>query len=91
MAEKTGKLKKGGEPDINNVCKSIIFDWQRGNIPFFSKPPSAEEREAELEAKKEKPVVGGQTTILAEPIRMVAAEDPAKEEAEAKQEEAADK
>ena len=83
VAEKTGKLKKGGEPDINNVCKSIIFDWQRGNIPFFSKPPSAEEREAELEAKKEKPVVGGQTTILAEPIRMVAAEDPAKEEAEA--------
>ena len=24
VAEKTGKLKRGGEPDINNVCKSII-------------------------------------------------------------------
>lgn len=27
VAERTGKLLKGGEPDINNVSKSIIFDW----------------------------------------------------------------
>jgi nuclear GTP-binding protein len=39
VAERTGKLLKGGEPDINNVCKSIIFDWQRGNIPYFTKAP----------------------------------------------------
>ena len=40
VAERTGKLLKGGEPDINNVCKSIIFDWQRGNIPYFTKAPA---------------------------------------------------
>lgn len=27
VAERTGKLLKGGEPDVNNVCKSIILDW----------------------------------------------------------------
>jgi nuclear GTP-binding protein len=30
VAIKTGKLLKGGEPDFNNVSKSIIMDWQRG-------------------------------------------------------------
>ena len=44
VAERTGKLLKGGEPDVNNVCKAIIMDWQRGNIPYFEKPPNAEER-----------------------------------------------
>lgn len=27
LAHKTGKLVKGGEPDVNNVCKSVIMDW----------------------------------------------------------------
>ena len=36
---RTGKLLKGGEPDINNTCKTIIMDWQRGNIPYFTLPP----------------------------------------------------
>jgi nuclear GTP-binding protein len=39
VAVRTGKLLKGGEPDINNVSKSIIMDWQRGNIPYFEYPP----------------------------------------------------
>lgn len=42
LASKTGKLLKGGEPDINNVSKSMIMDWQRGNIPFFEFPPKEE-------------------------------------------------
>jgi nuclear GTP-binding protein len=43
VAERTGKLLKGGEPDINNVSKTIIMDWQRGNIPYFERPPKTEE------------------------------------------------
>ena len=39
VAIKTGKLLKGGEPDSNNVCKTILFNWQRGKIPYFEKPP----------------------------------------------------
>jgi ribosome biogenesis GTPase A len=42
-------LLKGGEPDINNVSKSIIMDWQRGNIPYFERPPKSEE---EVEAEQ---------------------------------------
>jgi nuclear GTP-binding protein len=29
LAARTGKLLKGGEPDINNVAVSVINDWQR--------------------------------------------------------------
>lgn len=39
VAARTGKLLKGGEPDINNVAKAMIMDWQRGNIPYFTKAP----------------------------------------------------
>ena len=39
LALKTGKLLRGGEPDVNNVSKAMIMDWQRGNIPYFELPP----------------------------------------------------
>ncbi|XP_035751397.1 nucleolar GTP-binding protein 2 [Egretta garzetta] len=42
LASRTGKLLKGGEPDIQTVSKMVLNDWQRGRIPFFVKPPNAE-------------------------------------------------
>ena len=48
---KNGKLLRGGEPDYNNISKQMIVDWQRGNIPFFTRPPKTEEEEA-LENQK---------------------------------------
>ncbi|XP_042531306.1 nucleolar GTP-binding protein 2 [Dipodomys spectabilis] len=42
LAFRTGKLLKGGEPDLQTVGKMVLNDWQRGRIPFFVKPPSAE-------------------------------------------------
>lgn len=42
VAQKCGKLLKGGEPDINTVAKMILNDWQRGKIPFFVPPPGCE-------------------------------------------------
>ena len=54
---RTGKLVKGGEPDLNNCSKHIIMDWQRGNIPYFNLPPKAENaEESEDEAVEEKEV-----------------------------------
>ncbi|XP_072741110.1 nucleolar GTP-binding protein 2 [Ciconia boyciana] len=44
LASRTGKLLKGGEPDIQTVSKMVLNDWQRGRIPFFVKPPNAETR-----------------------------------------------
>uniref|UniRef100_A0A8C7XN56 Nucleolar GTP-binding protein 2 n=1 Tax=Oryzias sinensis TaxID=183150 RepID=A0A8C7XN56_9TELE len=42
LAFRTGKLLKGGEPDISTVSKMVLNDWQRGRIPFFVKPPGPE-------------------------------------------------
>ncbi|KAK5891981.1 hypothetical protein CesoFtcFv8_012406 [Champsocephalus esox] len=55
LAFRTGKLMKGGEPDISTVAKMVLNDWQRGRIPFFVKPPGADE---EHEGKAPVPVEG---------------------------------
>lgn len=39
LSESTGKLLKGGEPDIMTAAKMVLHDWQRGKIPFFVPPP----------------------------------------------------
>merc|ERR1712168_45727 len=36
----TGRLLKGGEPDINTASKMILSDFQRGRLPYFVAPPS---------------------------------------------------
>jgi nuclear GTP-binding protein len=53
MAQKSGKLLKGGEPDLQTVAKMVILDWQRGEIPYFSLPPRppGEEEEKKEEEK----------------------------------------
>ena len=38
LAGASGKLLKGGEPDLNTAAKMVLYDWQRGKIPFFSLP-----------------------------------------------------
>ncbi|KAL8171895.1 hypothetical protein V2J09_023699 [Rumex salicifolius] len=39
----TGKLLRGGEPDLTTAAKMVLHDWQRGKIPFFVPPPQEEE------------------------------------------------
>ena len=41
LAQVSGKLLKGGEPDLNTAAKMVLYDWQRGKIPFFVLPPGA--------------------------------------------------
>ena len=51
VAQKYGKLLKGGEPDVNTIAKMVLNHWQRGKIPYFVPPigcqmppkPSAED------------------------------------------------
>ena len=52
LASRTGKLLKGGEPDINTVSKMILNDWQRGKLPYFVKPPSNQEETVLSEEKQ---------------------------------------
>jgi nuclear GTP-binding protein len=40
LAMKMGKLRKGGEPDVEIVARMILYDWQRGRLPFFTAPPA---------------------------------------------------
>ncbi|XP_032901382.1 nucleolar GTP-binding protein 2 [Amblyraja radiata] len=56
LAFRMGKLLKGGEPDVQTVSKMVLNDWQRGRIPFFVKPPNAEDNSkplTTLEVEKE--------------------------------------
>lgn len=45
LAMKTGRLGKGGEPDLHVVGRNLINDWQRGRLPYFY-PPSDEQMKA---------------------------------------------
>lgn len=60
VANRFGKLTKGGEPDLDTVSKMVLNDFQRGKIPYFVKPPrgnsepgnSREEESAECTSKE---------------------------------------
>lgn len=43
IAKRSGRLLKGGDPDISSVSKNIINDWQRGRLPWFVPPPDSVE------------------------------------------------
>lgn len=51
VAERFGKLKKGGEPHLDVVARMILNDWQRGKILYFVPPPvvKAESKEQDLD------------------------------------------
>jgi len=53
MAKRTGKLWKGGEPDLNAVSRMVLNDWQRGKLPFFVVPEGYENTK-DFKAKVEK-------------------------------------
>lgn len=42
LSKKTGKLLKGGEPDICVVSRMVLNDWQRGKLPFYVLPEDCE-------------------------------------------------
>lgn len=42
LAKKTGKLLKGGEPDITVTARMILNDWQRGKLPYYVVPEGFE-------------------------------------------------
>lgn len=60
LAFRTGKLLKGGEPDLSTVSKMVLNDWQRGRIPFFVKPPGPEGDHED----KEQLAVGGPSEVV---------------------------
>ncbi|KAL9667455.1 hypothetical protein QQ045_001814 [Rhodiola kirilowii] len=43
LCKMSGKILKGGEPDLMTAGKMILHGWQRGKIPFFVPPPKQDE------------------------------------------------
>ncbi|TFK64433.1 P-loop containing nucleoside triphosphate hydrolase protein, partial [Pluteus cervinus] len=39
-ALQSGKLLKGGTPDLNGAARQILRDWNQQKIPYFSEPPT---------------------------------------------------
>ena len=50
LARQSGRLLRGGEPDLNTTAKGMLYDWQRGKIPYFKVPPDYEVREPQATA-----------------------------------------
>lgn len=51
LARKMGKLLKGGDPDIDTAARIVLYDWQRGRIPYFTQPPDDRLGEEPAEVK----------------------------------------
>lgn len=49
LARSSGKLLRGGEPDLKTAARMVLYDWQRGKIPYFSLPPDYEDRGSALD------------------------------------------
>lgn len=55
MAKKTGKLLRGGEPDITVTARMILNDFQRGKLPFYIAPEGYETPKSHAEHHTENP------------------------------------
>ncbi|XP_073102405.1 nuclear/nucleolar GTPase 2 [Elaeis guineensis] len=69
LCRSTGKLLKGGEPDLMTAAKMILHDWQRGKIPFFVAPPQQQEGDpsgnSNLPDASEEPTISTDRTAAA--------------------------
>ncbi|CAB0037151.1 unnamed protein product [Trichogramma brassicae] len=52
LARRTGKLLKKGEPDVSQVARMVLNDWQRGKLPFFEMPTGCTEEHIPKKDKK---------------------------------------
>lgn len=49
LARKSGRLLKGGEPDLDGVAKMVLNDFIRGKLPWFTSVPKLADGEEEGE------------------------------------------
>lgn len=47
LARKSGRLLRGGEPDLDGVAKMVLNDFMRGKIPWFTPAPAADDGDAD--------------------------------------------
>ncbi|XP_055904077.1 nucleolar GTP-binding protein 2 [Eupeodes corollae] len=56
LSKKSGKLLKGGEPDITVTSRMVLNDWQRGKLPFYVAPEGYEIPKSQTDKKSEEEV-----------------------------------
>ncbi|GIM05189.1 hypothetical protein Vretimale_9632 [Volvox reticuliferus] len=79
LARLSGKLLRGGEPDLNTAARMILYDWQRGKIPFFTLPPDHTEDAPGAGAEDASTAAAVNPARLPVPSEMVTEEDAMKE------------
>jgi len=62
LSQQTGRLLKGGEPDIKTVAKMVLNDFQRGRLPYFVLPPDCQISEIPEEEEKDETQLNTETT-----------------------------
>ena len=68
LAKLSGKLLKGGDPDLNITARMVLLDWQKGKIPFFTLPPGhTEEKPPPMAAVAAAGAVAGAVAGVAVP------------------------
>lgn len=81
MARRSGKLLKKGEPDISQVARMMLNDWQRGKLPFYVAPPGFEEpisrestsKESDALATTESDKIDDDSNATKEPVKRAVA------------------
>ncbi|OHS98333.1 hypothetical protein TRFO_08903 [Tritrichomonas foetus] len=43
LAIKRGRVLKGNEPDIESIARSVLEDWNKGRIKYFTIPPTSDD------------------------------------------------
>ena len=43
VAQRRGKLKKGGVPNVDMAARAVLKDWYGGAIPFYTLPPATDD------------------------------------------------
>lgn len=55
LARKSGRLLRGGEPDLDGVAKMVLNDFMRGKIPWFTPAPLPDDSDDSLSGRGEDP------------------------------------
>lgn len=76
IARKSGRLLRGGEPDLDGVAKTVLNDFMRGRIPWFTPAPAP----ADGGDESRKDVIEGREGRLGEMPRKRKRDDVAAEE-----------
>ncbi|XP_072476214.1 guanine nucleotide-binding protein-like 3-like protein [Notamacropus eugenii] len=51
LAQRLGRLKKGGAPDQEKAAKAVLTDWMNGKISYFTHPPETHKLPTHISAE----------------------------------------